>query len=322
MKIQLLLGSTFAGVALSNDAIDEVSVKRNSRRISTRRGQYRDQHAILNTNSHSIEVSSEVMMQQTKLPFADPLKSNPRDLRLGGRSRPIKGGRGGKSGKSSSLKSGKSGKSSGDVFYVAPFSCPNHCIDADGANFKSGAFDSAMRKCDNDKVSQQWIVHQDGTFVKLESVTFSGYCISIDWEMSDGKHSISDVCDAVTTDVGDNTVGSELILGSCDSHTSSWYFTGGQLLSAFCWTKGYSASMGASLSNANGGDCSDDLRVWGGSSLQLWREDIFMFIAEDTILAGGGGNNLRDDDYYYLEPTLSPTLSPSLSPTLPPNKSP
>ncbi|EJK51592.1 hypothetical protein THAOC_29224 [Thalassiosira oceanica] len=120
-------------------------------------------------------------------------------------------------------KSGKSGKS--ESYHIAPFSCPGQCIDAEGADYETGELSSAVQACNvhgSHGYTQQWLIHQDTTFVKAESYAYEGQCIGVVYEPGDSAEDIKGACEYA-----------ELALRPCDSPSTNWYFTGGQLLSAF-----------------------------------------------------------------------------------------
>ena len=207
----------------------------------------------------------------------------------------------------------KSGKSELDTYHIAPFSCAGQCIDAEGADYGTGELSSAVRACNvhgSHRHTQQWIIHQDTTFVKAESYAYEGQCIGVDYEPGDSKEDIQGACDFA-----------ELALRPCDSPSTNWYFTGGQLLSAFCWLNGVTSAMGVFYDYEESG-CREDLSLYSGATNTLLREDTFLFVDSNVMAMMEDSRPIPPDDgpgegpLYF--PTLNPTLSPTLLPTLNP----
>lgn len=197
-------------------------------------------------------------------------------------------------GKSDKMNS-KSGKSSKDAYYIGPVGCPGHCVDISGINFLTGELDDVLKPCDNDSKDQRWRIHSDDTFVKMESMTYPNMCIAMEDK---------EAC-----------VGSYLILGDCDDHESMWYFTGGELISAYCWVNGFTNAMGAI--NEGNSNCDPGLIGFEGSFSQVIRADIFMFIDEEMIKTNEGNRTTSPTIFPSYFPTYSPTTStntPSASP--------
>ena len=184
----------------------------------------------------------------------------------------------------------KSGKSSKDAYYLGPISCPGRCVDVSGVDFMTGELSNVLKPCDNESREQTWRIHNDDTFVKVESMVYPGECIGI------------------MNKAGCNGQ-SALVLGSCDDHESMWYFTGGQLVSAYCWVNGYTNAMNVI---PNGNSCSPGLYGFEGSNDAVFRSDVFMFIDQEMI---------QDSDI-TPSPTASFTYIPTLSPSYYPTSSP
>lgn len=200
-------------------------------------------------------------------------------------------------GKSDKMNS-KSGKSSKDAYYIGPVGCPGHCVDVSGVNFMSGNLDNVLKPCDNDSKDQKWRIHSDDTFVKMESMTYPNMCIAIE-----NKMNCSDVA-------------ANLILGDCDDHESMWYFTGGELISAYCWVNGFTNAMGA-YPGVNS-ICDPGLFGIEGSLLTpVIRGDVFMFIDEEMIQTNEGLTTPFPSPFPSYFPTSSPTTqtgTPTASP--------
>ena len=75
-----------------------------------------------------------------------------------------------KAAKSTSPIASKSSKSkTGDEYFIAPFSCPQKCIDAHGYELESHLLEDAVSECDASDSYQKWKVHRVGGFLKFES---------------------------------------------------------------------------------------------------------------------------------------------------------
>ena len=288
-----------------------------------RQGRTRQRVSRASASNISIGATSDIGAMRSPLPpgrlqgnsqLFNPLARNLRDQRTGrgektdsaspGRGRDKKSNRSGKSDKSvAGSKTGKSGKSGkSESYHIAPFSCPGRCIDAEGADYNSGELSNAVQSCNVDGshgYTQQWLVHQDTTFVKVESYAYEGQCIGVFYEPGDSAEDIEGACG-----FGEDA---ELALRPCDSTSTNWYFTGGQLLSAFCWLNGFSSTMAIGVDKRK---CSGDLVLYGGNSFgDLSREDTFLFVESDVMALM---------EIETRRPTQSPTLYPTLNPTLSP----
>ena len=84
-----------------------------------------------------------------------------------------------KAGKATGSKSSK-GKTS-DEYFIAPFSCPQLCISAQGYELSSHLLDDAVSECDASDNYQKWKVHQGGAFLKFESAAQhdEGMCLAV-----------------------------------------------------------------------------------------------------------------------------------------------
>mmetsp|Transcript_18434 Transcript_18434/g.26179 ORF Transcript_18434/g.26179 Transcript_18434/m.26179 type:complete len:242 (+) Transcript_18434:108-833(+) len=125
-----------------------------------------------------------------------------------------------KSGKTMSIGT-KSSKTGG--YFVAPFSCPQSCITGENYELSTGTLEDAVTLCDASDEYQMWKVHVDGTFLKFESAAHydDGMCLAV-----------KETCSSVG-------------LANCDDPETQWYNTGGQLLSALCWSQGTSVALSA-----------------------------------------------------------------------------
>eukprot|EP00956_Cyclotella_meneghiniana_P024976 scaffold51136_cov56-Cyclotella_meneghiniana.AAC.5 len=199
---------------------------------------------------------------------------------------------------SKSAKSSKSGKLSKDAYYIGPVGCPGHCVDVSGVNFMSGNLDNVLKPCDKDSEDQKWRIHFNDTFVKMESMAYPNMCIAIEDKMD-------------CSDVAAN-----LILRDCDVHESMWYFTGGELISSYCWVNGFTNVMGA-YPGVNS-ICDPGLFGIEGSLLTpVIRGDVFMFINEEMIQSNEGLTPFPSPFPTSYFPTSSPTIQtriPTASP--------
>lgn len=226
-------------------------------------------------------------------------------------------GRGNSGGGTPSSKSGKSSKKGEEVdptmYYAAPFTCTNMCLDADGANFNTGLLDNAIQSCETEGMhsnTQQWMLIENNDMIQIESAAYKGKCIGVDYMPGDQVKQVRTMChDGV------------LALLPCNDPATQWYFTGNELLSFFCWTRGVSSKMSV-LYNAEEGMCDTELRSSSSNYSNGRNTDgmedyhhTFMFITKD------------DMEMNYVPPppdvdTDSPTESPSYTPTTSPTVSP
>jgi hypothetical protein len=290
MKVQLLLGSTAIALSNANEINTDEDLARHRLQTPTSHShpseRTRDLRAVPQDKAGHDEVSMSKASKKTDSKSSKPDSGNDIDSKSG------KSG-GGSFTSSKSNKDSKSGKSSKDPYYLGPLACPGRCVDISGINFMTGALTDVLKPCDNDSIDQHWIVHNDDTFVKIESRVYPNECISIH------KDHCSDF-------------GSDLILGDCEEHASMWYFTGGQLVSAYCWVNGYTNVMGAFT---DGAQCYPGLYGFEGSDEYIERADLFMFI--DSRMIEDKPSVTDDDD--MVMPSPIPTYYPSYSPTGSPN---
>ncbi|KAL7466615.1 hypothetical protein ACHAXS_006902 [Conticribra weissflogii] len=205
-------------------------------------------------------------------------------------------------------KSGKQGKT--ELYYITPFSCSRQCIDAEVAIVQeSNQLSDAVVDCNNFSVSQLWAVNQAETFVTVESAAHPGSCISIDYTEGDAAMRIQQMCS-----------GSVLTLGPCEEDSAEWYFTGGQLLSGFCWKNGISSNMGVFYDSAKN-ECEPQLESYSSASGPFYREDSFMFFNSNIYFPPPPGGGYFPTVFPTGEPNNFPTYSPTFLPTAAPNES-
>ena len=134
----------------------------------------------------------------------------------------------------------KSSKSSSETYYLSPFTCPCHCITAENFELSDHLLEDAVTTCDATNDYQTWKVHDNGTFLKFESAAQfdEGMCLSV-------VHSTppDDDFRRFLAEGDDDLCSGKLGLVRCTHSSTDWYFTGDQLLSATCWSKGISAAM-------------------------------------------------------------------------------
>ena len=148
----------------------------------------------------------------------------------------------------------------GSPYYMSPFSCGNMCIDAYGAMSSGmgggssggagGTFKNAVKPCittNEYSDSQQWLFHQKNDLVQVESYAYKGKCIAINYDGNMYQDAVEQNCNKGT-----------LALMPCDTLASRWYFTGGELLSYFCWSRGFSTNMAVAY-NTTEAKCNDEL---------------------------------------------------------------
>jgi hypothetical protein len=180
---------------------------------------------------------------------------------------------------SSSSKSSKSSTDYKDGMFLVPFICPRKCVDGiyTPGNIK---LENAVQNCNVNNDKQQWNIYYNDQFMKLENHAFyeKGWCIGVDK---------SDTC---------STSKSTLSFVHCDDPGSDWYFTGGQLLSGYCWIRGVSVAMSA--------NCTGLLTISG----LMDSSTMFMFVGKDYIDS--------------IEPTTNPTTKPTNNPTNNPTQKP
>ena len=159
------------------------------------------------------------------------------------------------SGWSSSSKSSKTPKSGHEeTLFLVPFSCPRKCVDIDSNSTK---LENAIQDCDVHEETQQWNIHYKDEFMKFEGYTSDekNWCIGVE-NLVTCKNSTS-----------------LLSLVPCkDDQRSDWYFTGGQLLSAYCWINGVASAMFA--------DCSGLSTLSGDDAAS---SSTFMLVGKDFI---------------------------------------
>mmetsp|Transcript_12832 Transcript_12832/g.18406 ORF Transcript_12832/g.18406 Transcript_12832/m.18406 type:complete len:224 (+) Transcript_12832:221-892(+) len=118
--------------------------------------------------------------------------------------------------------SSKSSKSGYKGMYLLPFSCPKKCVE--GA-YEPGSTElkDAIQECDLSEEKQEWKIHQNDQIMKFEGYPKNeeGWCIGVD-----------SAC-----------VATELSLVPCEEPQSEWYFTGGQLVSVYCWSRGIESKV-------------------------------------------------------------------------------
>lgn len=238
-----------------------------------------------------------------------------------------KRGPGGKS------KSGKSSRHSQDhaatKYYVAPFSCTNKCIDAKGADFGTGELIYALQGCTTNEImhgnTQQWMLNEHDDMVQVESDAYRGKCIGVNYKPGDGMEDVKDMCH--------NGV---LALLPCEDPATYWYFTGGQLASFFCWTRGYASVMGVGY-DEDEEECMDELKAYDSKSksgnngrrtqgMNVSIGENFMFVSSNvmatmyqtpypsaypTVLDDGA--NPTENPSENPDPTRSPSYFPTTS---------
>ena len=180
--------------------------------------------------------------------------------------------------KDSSSKSSKSDYK--DSMFLVPFSCPRKCIDG-AVQPNDTELDNAIKDCDEKNDLQQWNIYYKDEFMKIEAT--KDWCIGVE---------------EVKTCQG---IKAPLSLVQCSDPGSDWYFTGGQLVSALCWSRGKSRLMSVDE------DCEGSLKLYDEPD----RGTMFMFVGKEFVASA----SMED------EPTLSPTSYPTLSPTLSPTVS-
>ena len=200
---------------------------------------------------------------------------------------------------------------------MAPFHCTNMCIDADGADFRTGALNKAVKSCTTHEMhgqsqTQRWIVHEENNLIKVESYAYRGQCISVNYSPGERANGVHDRChDGI------------LALLPCDDPASRWYLTGGELLSFFCWSSGVSSKMSVSHDADKEDKCYEELLSSSGTEKRKGRDDpdqnkivssTFTFItSEDMYVHYDPMTESPNED-----PTPLPTYFPTINPTMPP----
>ncbi|KAL7534710.1 hypothetical protein ACHAXR_006039 [Thalassiosira sp. AJA248-18] len=220
--------------------------------------------------------------------------------------------------KGPSMKSGKSSKEeekekTPSTYYLAPFSCAKMCIDADGADFGTGELNKAISTCTiDDADTQHWMLHEQHDMIQVESLAYKGKCIGVNYEPGDRMKRVQEMChDGI------------LALLPCNDPATSWYFTGGQLLSFFCWSRGVSAKMSVSYDEDEEKYCHDELRTYNsgvGKNMSITQSNDFMFVTTQDMEMMNPPP-ISDTDYPTSEPTFYPSYSPTISPTYVPTAS-
>jgi len=201
--------------------------------------------------------------------------------------------------KSVKIPGAKSNKA-GAEYFIAPFSCPKSCISAQDYALSNHLLDDAVSECDAGDDYQKWKVHQSGGFLKFESAAQydEGMCLAVVHQdpthesnlgsfilwygfnpgstlgsyLTLGKTPIWPLSSELSEDDVDEMCNGHLGLADCDHPGSYWYNTGGQYLSALCWSEGVSAAMTT--------DCTD-LGVADSSTSDLTTSETFMLLESD-----------------------------------------
>ena len=213
-----------------------------------------------------------------------------------------------KAGKSTAPIASKSSKSkTSNEYFIAPFSCPQKCISAHGYELESHFLQDKVVECDASDSYQKWKVHRVGGFLKFESaaqynhnmcltvmhqdpdhVTNTAgfrYVISPTGSIPSSMYPLNSIFIPVTSgatpsayDFSESDVGGicsygKLGLAHCDHPGSNWYYTGGNLLSAFCWNHGASTAMTIADQGC------DDVRVFNTTNTgDLTTSETFMIL--------------------------------------------
>jgi hypothetical protein len=292
MKVQLFLGSAVAAATISLSSGSEIDTDSDLSR-------HRLQNNHVGNNQPSDGDRRELNAVPSTRSFVSAKKQEETSMKSGKTGKMMtkasktsedeksKAGKDPSSSKSGKMSGGKSGKTSKDAYYIGPISCPGRCIDVSGVNIKTGEMTDVLKACDNESKDQTWKIHNDDTFVKMESTLYDGMCIGI---------ANRDSCESATY----------LVLGDCEHHESMWYFTGGQLISAYCWVNGYTNSI--TVSGGGSGQCDSGLYGYQ-DAFYVSQPDIFMFIDEEMIAPA----EMPTEEPTI--PTASPTFWPSYVPT-------
>ena len=189
-----------------------------------------------------------------------------------------------KAGKSNTPTASKSSKGkTGDDYFIAPFSCPQRCISADGYEPDSHLLEDAVVECDVNDSYQKWKVHQVGSLLKFESAAQHDHDMCLAVVHQDPDHLSNDLealneawlgwnqltgvqmgpsvffnfdgqlveagedgsrrRNLLSEDEVDGICSGKLGMAHCNHPGSYWYNTGGNLLSAFCWDQDTPTAM-------------------------------------------------------------------------------
>ena len=173
---------------------------------------------------------------------------------------------------SSSNYKSKSSKVDYNGMYLLPFGCPGKCVQE---KYEPGETEltGAIKECNLSEDSQEWMIHYYDEIMKFEGYEM-GWCIGVD-----------NACDD-----------SELYLVDCDEPESEWYFTGGKLISGFCWShRGQSKVLSVDSTCA-------ELEL----SDTVDPEGMFMLVGQEFIASIPG----TEAPSLSLAPSLSPAPSP------------
>jgi hypothetical protein len=204
--------------------------------------------------------------------------------------------------------SSKAHKDPTTPFFVASASCAGDCI---SANYSpdSSFLTNAIQPCDAKSLHQQWDLLQHGTFIMVKSVGASagstdGWCLGVVPQgdglmgmfermvfrggvgMIDFAGSTPFMLPFITSGDGyeDNDMcssGSKLGLVHCGDPASHWYPTDGQLLSALCWSLGFT-----SLLTVNE-DCNElslsMTTATDGATASITRAETFMVVDKEFV---------------------------------------
>jgi len=243
----------------SKNEIDKTARKARRQLSRTRKGQ---EEKLFNG-----EIVSKPRLRTLKTTRADRKKSKSSKTGEDGEDEGPDGEDGSKSGKSMDSDSEERGEEViNPEFLIAPFSCPRKCLDGAGTNADM-ELNSTIMECNPNTMTHKWSVDEIGSVIKIENVGRPGLCISAFYLPGDSERDIEMACTDGT-----------LALLNCTQASSEWYFTGGQLLSQFCWDNGVSASMSVTIDDNN--VCVGDIYAegTGGSGDMIWRTDTFLFL--------------------------------------------
>ena len=163
-------------------------------------------------------------------------------------------------------KSGKSSSSNDELFYLLPAACPNNCISSYTNEYNE--MKNAVKICEHDEPSQQWLVRSDGSYIMIESYDYPGMCISFDYVSGDNDVTVSQLCEDGV-----------LVLRDCNSiYGTEWYFTGGNLISSLCWAAGLPSMMTVAVADPTRYECSKDVSIFGKMGEAVLKADTFMFV--------------------------------------------
>ena len=185
--------------------------------------------------------------------------------------------------------------------HIAPLTCTNKCVDANGLNDQTMLLEAAIVECNGDEKGQEWSIHRsEGSIVQVESRLFPGMCLAVahDHYVLDSTtglkiivgfayishHPVGILKAGVPVD--QNTIqactAGTVGLISCEYPSNQWYFTGGQFISLSCWKAGLSTLLSVDR-DPTSRECLTELKSIGGEDGAIPKDSTFMIATARSL---------------------------------------